>query len=459
MSDSWSTISASRISIDSARDFLHAGDPMLLPCEKNLVIAPWLTADDDPVSIHFILRICLDPCPFRHTVPRFRGSHPFHQPPPPSPPPRLQRPFGLPHKASFSTFAIASATNLLTPRTARPSEAQSIAESSITNISDPVQTPQELRKKSSMFSLLKKSRSKPRLRAESERLESDLVNTQVVPSYASGSLPFFPSTGPPSPPPVIRKREKFRVKKKSNQMPPPLPPKDIPPDREFKLDTNIDEMDGIIDLTVLPPLPHDASSPSSGLDSYHSSGLSHSDCGFPPDHTSHTSPIFSNPHPFLSAPMLRPTYLIDHRKVSPKTIPVSASVPPPPDSHPSWTPPESWSVEKEGEDPDEPGYSSSEGSVAGRPLSVVASAHRRKSRRRTMMKPSKPPPGYHSYKIRIFCANTSHHVVSIGLSVTVAELTPVLNQKLLSDQDRETHKLYLKERGRGTSFVCLREYV
>jgi adenylate cyclase len=64
------------------------------------------------------------------------------------------------------------------------------------------------------------------------------------------------------------------------------------------------------------------------------------------------------------------------------------------------------------------------------------------------MKPPKPV-GYQSYKIRIYRANTSFHVASIGLSVTVADLTPVLNQKLLPDTERETHKLYLQERGRG----------
>jgi len=313
----------------------------------------------------------------------------------------------------------------------------------------------ELRKsKSSMFShLLKKSRSKPRLRADSEHLGGGLVDHQATPSYASGIVPFFPSAGPPSPTTPNRKGGKFRTRKKLSSIPPPVPPKDnLPIEPELLLDTNLDQMDGIIDLTVLPPLPQEASSPSSGFESHQSSGLSHSDCGINPPHPSppNNCPIFSNPHPFFSSPTWRPHYATHHRKISPKTILPSAFMPPQtPDSQPSWTPPESWWVEKEGEDADEPDYSSSEGSVLGRPLSVAPGAHKRKSRRKTVIKPSKPPPGYQSYKIRIYRANTSHHVASIGLTVTVSELTPVLNQKLLSDGERETHKLYLKERGRG----------
>jgi adenylate cyclase len=54
-----------------------------------------------------------------------------------------------------------------------------------------------------------------------------------------------------------------------------------------------------------------------------------------------------------------------------------------------------------------------------------------------------------TFKVRIYRANNTYHVASIGLSVTVANLTPVLNNKLLVESERETHRLYLKERGRG----------
>jgi hypothetical protein len=65
------------------------------------------------------------------------------------------------------------------------------------------------------------------------------------------------------------------------------------------------------------------------------------------------------------------------------------------------------------------------------------------------MKPSKPQLNYQTYKVRIFRADGNFHVAAIGLSVTVADLGPVLDQRLLKDKDRESHRLYLKERGRG----------
>ncbi|KAJ3983402.1 adenylate cyclase [Lentinula detonsa] len=52
------------------------------------------------------------------------------------------------------------------------------------------------------------------------------------------------------------------------------------------------------------------------------------------------------------------------------------------------------------------------------------------------------------FGIRIHRANNTYHVVSCGFNITVAQLTPKLNAKLLLGEERETHRLYLKERGR-----------
>ncbi|KAJ3841453.1 hypothetical protein EV361DRAFT_192838 [Lentinula raphanica] len=52
------------------------------------------------------------------------------------------------------------------------------------------------------------------------------------------------------------------------------------------------------------------------------------------------------------------------------------------------------------------------------------------------------------FRIRIHRANNTYHVVSCGFNITVAQLTPKLNAKLLLGEERETHRLYLKERGR-----------
>jgi adenylate cyclase len=122
----------------------------------------------------------------------------------------------------------------------------------------------------------------------------------------------------------------------------------------------------------------------------------------------------------------------------------------------SWEAPQSWAVEKDGEDPAEPpDYSSSEESVTGRPTSIGHHPPKRHRSHYTSSRP-KPPPkttkqslSNKTFKVRIYRANNTYHVASIGLSVTVANLTPVLNNKLLVESERETHRLYLKERGRG----------
>ena len=125
---------------------------------------------------------------------------------------------------------------------------------------------------------------------------------------------------------------------------------------------------------------------------------------------------------------------------------------PPADDSPAWTAPESWAVEKEGEDPagGAAAYSSSDDSVTLK----APHAARKKRRRTTIARELRAKgSGSHLFKIRIYRANNTYHVVSIDLGVTVAELTPVLNKKLLLDPEAEVHRLYLKERGRGEYFV------
>jgi adenylate cyclase len=310
-----------------------------------------------------------------------------------------------------------------------------------------------------MFShLLKKSRSKPLLRADSEQSQDLYLSNANVPAYASGSVPFLRGPRPPSPT-FLSRKEIGRTKKKStNGRPPPLPPKDPPIiliEPMFSLDTDLTRMDGIVDSTVLKSIHQEAGSPGSGFESFQSSGLSQSDSGQAGLSSSPTTSIFSNPYPFFSStsPSKRkPHSNHEHRKIDPKTIldlsTTNVSLESHPDA-PSWEPPESWSVEKEGVALGEPDSSSSECSIVGRPTSMVLNAQRKKVRRKTAVKPLKTPSGYSSYKIRIYRTNNTFHVASIGLTVTVSELTPVLNQKLLTDGERETHRLYLKERGRG----------
>jgi adenylate cyclase len=175
--------------------------------------------------------------------------------------------------------------------------------------------------------------------------------------------------------------------------------------------------------------------------------------------------MFSNPNPFntngMIKPSRRPIISLDYRKISPKTIlPSSAFTPAPnvqdyinrdlPDS-PSWSPPESWAVDRLGEEADVPVYSSSDDGCG--PNNKVGNntslGHKRRSRRKIAKLGNPTPEDLAFYKIRIYRSDGTYHVASVPLSTTVAELTPVLNQKVRLRTDREVHRLYLKERGRG----------
>lgn len=382
----------------------------------------------------------------------------------PTPPPKSTMfPF-LAHKHSFSSFG-GSTTSL---RTSRPSDSLSI-ESGSTYASETYLRPQDTRKSKSTVGVLAniiKKRSRSRLGAAGLRVnasQSDIAPPLPSPDY----IPF--RQVPPSPPPTsqtasMSKKDRPRGKKKfSNAQPPPtIPPKNNR-EPEITLDTDLDRMEGIIDLTILPQqnIGTDTSSPSSMFGSSdHSTGIS-SDVSTSLNHPPHSAPggsqqpafTFNNPFvPASSSKRKLGTSLFDGRKISPKTRPpipqniALQDIPAPDADSPSWTAPESWAVEKEGEDPaDGAAYSSSDESVNKAPHST-----RKKRRRTTFVRELRAKgSGSHLFKIRIYRANNTYHVVSIDLSVTVAELTPVLNKKLLLDPEAEVHRLYLKERGRG----------
>jgi hypothetical protein len=130
-------------------------------------------------------------------------------------------------------------------------------------------------------------------------------------------------------------------------------------------------------------------------------------------------------------------------------------VKPLPDPPPTWTAPESWAVEKDGEEADAGGASSSEDStnISTRCTDAVSSLS---SADPTSLHKTPSHNNTDSVLVRIHRADGSYHVASISVNSTVAELTISLNKKLLSHQEREPeHKLYLKERGRG-KFTALR---
>jgi adenylate cyclase len=211
----------------------------------------------------------------------------------------------------------------------------------------------------------------------------------------------------------------------------------------FRLDTNLDEMEGIVNLNH----HHDSSSHSSGIDGQLS------DVSF--RHVPYNSPpTFSDP--FLPSPPVVRRKHYDNRKISPNTVLPDINIfRVDDDASTSWTAPESWAVEKEGvAKPEEYGSSSEEDHSAVNsptPGPTTTTTMKRKSRRKpqSSRQSSGRPGSSHgkSYKIRIYRASNTYHVVSIGLTATVSDVTSQLMKKLL-DPDREVHRLYLKERNR-----------
>ena len=261
------------------------------------------------------------------------------------------------------------------------------------------------------------------------------------PPIPSPDVSFHPT---PTTPPGTSYPSKPPKKKKSKPVyvtPPPPPPKE----NLYTLDTNLNDMEGVVDLSVLPGAEggvHSSSSPGSGFETstvLSSSDVSSMQFGSGSVNTSQHS-MFSNPNPFgpNSQRRLAPGALaFDGRRISPKARPPGVYQNGVGDGDsPSWTAPESWAVEKEGEDPLGQAYSSSDESVRGK-------SGRKRRKRATSSKVL--------YHVRIYRANNSYHVVQCGLDVTVSQLTPQLNKKLLLDPGVEPHRLYLKERGRGAN--------
>ncbi|TFL03004.1 adenylate cyclase-like protein [Pterulicium gracile] len=116
--------------------------------------------------------------------------------------------------------------------------------------------------------------------------------------------------------------------------------------------------------------------------------------------------------------------------------PTTASTSLPNGEAPTWTAPESWAV-----DPldggEEPTLASSDEEVEN-PATKQAN---RKSKRMTLSHQAR-------FKIRVYTASGTYHVLALGLHTTVEDLMPDLNKALLPDKGRQTHRLHLREKGR-----------
>ncbi|KAG1871333.1 hypothetical protein DFJ58DRAFT_904002 [Suillus subalutaceus] len=296
------------------------------------------------------------------------------------------------------------------------------------------------------------------------RLSSDTGSSSQIASfssYASASTETFMNPFVPSPSPVLKKDKKEKGRQQKGRLPPNPPSPPLSPEKGYelmKIDLeSIAHMEGIVNpsLSGQNIAPSNVS-PSSTVDpsTASTSGSSYQQ---PPSPTLSTSFVFSNPHPFSStSPTSKRKACIDFRKLSPKSLPPLVGPEEldmfgvTPYETPLWTAPESWAVEN-GEEADVGGDSSSEESTRDATSSFNSSglSSKRKSRRKSNHPRKLSSRGSNDrVRVRIYRADGSYHVAPISIHSTVAELTPSLNQKLFAHKERETHKLYLKERGR-----------
>jgi adenylate cyclase len=315
------------------------------------------------------------------------------------------------------------------------------------------------------------------------------------------------ASGPPSPPPhgsgaAPQLIEKIRGRKKSHTLtnnthilgrrgthPPPAVPNRAPaPLPVYSADTDISQLArvGIHDLSQMSmtgiiaesdtatitraSLYSDASISEHGHHHHHNSPYG---THFGTASTS-SATIFSDPFAggnTASSVGAQPTPLeYDPRRVSPTHRP-PALLPAAPmaahDEHvggradsPSWTAPESWAVDLNMKDSladtVENYTSSDEEGKLSRPSATahVNGVAAKKRRRKTLEPGGRRGSVYKEYRLRIYRANNVYHIVTITLGVTVANLIPVLNAKLLEESEREPYRLYLRERGRGTWTDC-----
>jgi adenylate cyclase len=226
----------------------------------------------------------------------------------------------------------------------------------------------------------------------------------------------------------------------------------------FEFDLDLRCVEGIINPSRLPKLSHSPPISGAGFSEPSGIGLSLEGRALTPSSSSSSPPdlgcpVFSDP--FISRPpsVRGRDSAQDHRRMSPRTI-VPAALPPhlvsPSDAQDAsgiaaWKAPPSW---VSGDQP-EPDVSSSEDENA--PSSKRQTYNQ--TRRRATMSPTLQSQGaeIRNYKIRGYRANTEYHILTCSLATTVTQLSGVLKTTLLGPEEREDHRLYLKERGRGTS--------
>ncbi|KAG9316864.1 hypothetical protein JVU11DRAFT_2939 [Chiua virens] len=303
--------------------------------------------------------------------------------------------------------------------------------------------------------IIMKTRSRAKLASSDSINDSTSSFAPFTSSPSQLSVDTYPSSlhldFSPDVPPAFSlppKKDKDRSRKRSRlNKPHPAPSTNEP---LLKIDTDFTHMEDIIHINAASESLGSRPSAPSTLDS----------TNFGPTRFTPASPptsIFTDPfHPSSVSSKHKQRH---DRKVSPKTRTASFDLGVDAEqlTEREWTAPESWAIERDGGDAVADGASSGseESPVSGssRALDDSATVTDLASRKRTRRKThyAHKPLSSSSNKfvlVRIYRANGSYHVAQIPPHATVADLTPSLNAKVLRDNEREIHRLYLKERGR-----------
>ncbi|KAI6021551.1 hypothetical protein BKA83DRAFT_4283648 [Pisolithus microcarpus] len=359
-----------------------------------------------------------------------------------------KRSFGFAQKPSLSSISFARASSSTASFKSRTNDSQSY----LPDTSDVYLNDTRKGNPLGFLSDIMKKRSRSKLSLDSGDTSTTYPYPSLNPSLISmqdsaASFRSYSPTGSPPQPSLKKERDKPRMRRLRQNKSLPLAHKDSSDEPPFTLDTDISRMDGIVSPEVLEGPPN--GSPSSVLDI---SSFSQS---------SPSATMFSDPFNPSSASSKRNAYYFhDFRKISPK----SAIGPYGPEdqiheriSDGAWTAPESWAVErdddlKHGEDAhsvsEEESLAASGSRSPDSGSTYNNTATRRRGRRESRHSHKQTTTANKSVCVRIYRDDGSYHVAQILPTSTVADLTPSLNAKVLLDQDRETHKLYLKERGR-----------
>ena len=348
------------------------------------------------------------------------------------------------------------------------------------------QTARELRKRPSKFSLngiLKRPGNK-------SRLPNSQVNTSLPPPLPTRIDPFLYNNPVEPPHPLAHlstispkdKRKEKKQKKERQISAPEVSHKDV---SLYPLDTNLDSMDGIVDISRVPNSNSSGNAPVSFSGSHYHSRQQHqwqhaysSSLNGPPKFHDPFNPSTDDIPTFVSGPShISPTTIVPHTSIghhgTDKDSQNESDTPSANDG--TWKAPESWAVvdahglqngkldmtAPEDSDSDDDGAARARrgGTSSAVDLRAISSGadgslHPSSIHAAEPIKPLRKGkesamPGNSELIVRVYRPNERfYYLVAADVSLTVHDLLPALHRRTLTG-DNKTSRLFLKERGKG----------